>query len=349
MRCVAAPFLIVEESNRSTASALARAIVRAATLQRGSQELEAGGATAARSLHAFRSDMLYAGRQHLPPMAFDSAEDVRQHLPPMAFDSAADTVLLDCVFQAKRLTLSFLWYTRRFVLCKDGTLHRYDGEQLRHSAAITSTTSVATLGDVEFTVTFLQPDLRYHIRAASRVERDGWVNALLDAITKNTGRFVLCKDGTLQRYDGERLCHSAAITSTTSVATLGDVEFTVTFLQPDLRYHIRAASRVERDGWVNALLDAITFKFFIANRAHYQSTFSLRPAALGRCLIAGEVAGWFRRAAIHGHADAQFNLGCMFDDGQGVAQDRAEAARWYRMAAAQGHTVAAEALRRFGA
>jgi TPR repeat protein len=195
----------------------------------------------------------------------------------MAFDSAADTVLLDCVFQAKRLTLSFLWYTRRFVLCKDGTLQRYDGEQLCHSAAITSTTSVATLGDVEFTVTFLQPDLRYHIRAASRAERDGWVNALSDAITKNV------------------------------------------------------------------------YAFFIANRAHYQSTSSFRPAALGRCLIAGEVAGWFRLAAIHGHADAQFNLGCMFDDGQGVAQDRAEAARWYRMAAAQGHAVAAESLRRFGA
>ena len=112
--------------------------------------------------HAFLSDMLY---------------DV-----PMAFKLAAGAVLLDCVFQAKRLTLTFLWYTRRFVLCADLTLRRYDGGQLRHSAAITSDTSVAKLGDVEFTVTFLQPDLRYHIRAASRAERDGWVSALLDAI-----------------------------------------------------------------------------------------------------------------------------------------------------------------------
>jgi TPR repeat protein len=71
--------------------------------------------------------------------------------------------------------------------------------------------------------------------------------------------------------------------------------------------------------------------------------------ALGRCLIAGEVARWFRLAAVQGHADAQFNLGHMFENGQGVTQDRAEAARWYRMAAAQGHAVAAEAVRRFGA
>ena len=74
-----------------------------------------------------------------------------------------------------------------------------------------------------------------------------------------------------------------------------------------------------------------------------------RKGALGRCLIAGEVAGWFRLAAVQGHADAQFNLGHMFESGLGVAKDRAEAARWYRMAAAQGHAVAAEAVRRFGA
>ena len=223
--------------------------------------------------HAFPSDMLY---------------DV-----PVVLKLAADTVVLECVFQAKRLTLTFLWYTRRFVLSADGTLHRYDGGQLRHSAAITSNTHVAKLGDVEFTVTFLQPDLHYHIRAASCAERDRWVSELLDARAKTV---------------------------------------------------------------------------FYANRAYKQSTSTVRPVAplsnppagaamdcmrrkgaLGRCLIAGEVARWFRLAAVQGHADAQFNLGHMFESGLGVAKDRAEAARWYRMAAAQGHAVAAEALRRFGA
>ena len=71
--------------------------------------------------------------------------------------------------------------------------------------------------------------------------------------------------------------------------------------------------------------------------------------ALGRCLIAGEVAGWFRRAAMQGHADSQFNLGDMFENGRGVTHDRAEALRWYRMAAAQGHAGAAKAIGQFGA
>jgi len=39
----------------------------------------------------------------------------------------------------------------------------------------------------------------------------------------------------------------------------------------------------------------------------------------------------------------------MFENGQGVAQDRAEAIRWYRLAAAQGNASATAALKRLGA
>jgi TPR repeat protein len=45
-------------------------------------------------------------------------------------------------------------------------------------------------------------------------------------------------------------------------------------------------------------------------------------------------------AAAQGHADAQFNLGLMFSNGRGVAQDDAEAVRLYNLAAAQGHAGA---------
>jgi TPR repeat protein len=44
----------------------------------------------------------------------------------------------------------------------------------------------------------------------------------------------------------------------------------------------------------------------------------------------------FRLAAAQGNGQAQFNLGVMFEQGQGVAQDYVEAVRWYRLAAAQG-------------
>ena len=51
------------------------------------------------------------------------------------------------------------------------------------------------------------------------------------------------------------------------------------------------------------------------------------------------------RAVLH----AQFNLGLMFEQGRGVAQDRADAIGLYRLAAAQGHEAAAAALKRWGA
>ena len=51
-------------------------------------------------------------------------------------------------------------------------------------------------------------------------------------------------------------------------------------------------------------------------------------------------ATWYRKAADRGEADAQFNLGCLHDSGKGVAQDYAQAAAWYRMAADQGHADA---------
>ena len=41
-----------------------------------------------------------------------------------------------------------------------------------------------------------------------------------------------------------------------------------------------------------------------------------------------------------GDAGAQNDLGFMYDTGEGVPQDDAEAARWYRLAADQGHAGA---------
>ena len=49
---------------------------------------------------------------------------------------------------------------------------------------------------------------------------------------------------------------------------------------------------------------------------------------------------WWRKAAEQGVAGAQYNLGIMYDTGRGVPQDYAEAARWYRKAAGQGDATA---------
>ena len=47
-----------------------------------------------------------------------------------------------------------------------------------------------------------------------------------------------------------------------------------------------------------------------------------------------------RLAAEQGDAGAQLNLGLMYDAGEGVIADRAEALRWYRLAADQGNAGA---------
>ena len=49
-----------------------------------------------------------------------------------------------------------------------------------------------------------------------------------------------------------------------------------------------------------------------------------------------EAVKWFRLAAEQGDADAQYNLGVMYGKGQGVPQDYAEAVKWFRLAADQG-------------
>ena len=53
-----------------------------------------------------------------------------------------------------------------------------------------------------------------------------------------------------------------------------------------------------------------------------------------------EAVKWYRLAAEQGDALAQNNLGAMYDNGEGVPQDYAEAVKWYRLAAEQGYALA---------
>ena len=47
-----------------------------------------------------------------------------------------------------------------------------------------------------------------------------------------------------------------------------------------------------------------------------------------------EAVKWYRKAAEHGRARAQSNLGLMYDNGQGVPQDFVHAHMWFNVAAA---------------
>jgi TPR repeat protein len=55
-------------------------------------------------------------------------------------------------------------------------------------------------------------------------------------------------------------------------------------------------------------------------------------------------AGWYRKAAEQGFIDAQTNLGMMFYHGQGIPRDHHEAAVWFKLAASQGDQEAAKYL-----
>ena len=51
-------------------------------------------------------------------------------------------------------------------------------------------------------------------------------------------------------------------------------------------------------------------------------------------------AGWYRKAADQGNAGAQSNLGVMYVAGQGVTQDYVQAHKWFNLSAASGNANA---------
>ena len=53
-----------------------------------------------------------------------------------------------------------------------------------------------------------------------------------------------------------------------------------------------------------------------------------------------EAVKWYRKAAEQGHAGAQFNLALMYEEGEGVLEDKKEAVKWYFRAVPQGHVGA---------
>jgi len=53
-----------------------------------------------------------------------------------------------------------------------------------------------------------------------------------------------------------------------------------------------------------------------------------------------EAMKWYRKAAEQGNANAQNNLGVMYDNGKGVEKNLTEAMKWYRKAAEQGNAIA---------
>jgi TPR repeat protein len=53
-----------------------------------------------------------------------------------------------------------------------------------------------------------------------------------------------------------------------------------------------------------------------------------------------QAAHWYRKATVHGYAQAQYSLGLMYDRGEGVKKDAVQAVHWWQKAAVQGYADA---------
>ena len=81
----------------------------------------------------------------------------------------------------------------------------------------------------------------------------------------------------------------------------------------------------------------------IADQGHAEAQFNLGAIySQGQGVPQDDAAAtnWYRKAADQGHARAQYNLGVRYDNGLGVPQEYAEAMKWFRKAADQGHAAA---------
>ncbi len=81
----------------------------------------------------------------------------------------------------------------------------------------------------------------------------------------------------------------------------------------------------------------------LAEQGHAEAQYNLGvmyDRGLGMTQDYAEAARWYRKAAEQGHARAQHDLGVMYGEGQGVPQDYARAVKWFRKAAEQGYAYA---------
>src|SRR5690554_4202167 len=96
-----------------------------------------------------------------------------------------------------------------------------------------------------------------------------------------------------------------------------------------------AASAYERKNYPVAL------KIFtkLAEQGHAYAQFNLGvmyDSGEGVPKNASQAVTWYRKAAEQGDASAQFNLGVMYANGEGVPKDYVQAAKWFYLGKAKG-------------
>ncbi|MBK1880454.1 tetratricopeptide repeat protein [Pelagicoccus mobilis] len=84
--------------------------------------------------------------------------------------------------------------------------------------------------------------------------------------------------------------------------------------------------------WLSKAADSGHAQAMRAIAAHYYATGDSKNGGLDLA------AAWYKKAASNGDMVAQFNLGSMYEKGEGISRDKNSAINWYRQAARQGHS-----------
>lgn len=100
-------------------------------------------------------------------------------------------------------------------------------------------------------------------------------------------------------------------------------------------------------GYVKDKIKAVKYWTKAANNGNAEAQYNL-----GICYSQGDGVAmnkqtafyWYQKAANNGHSSAQYNLGCCYYDGKGCTQDRSKARQWWQKAANQGDPDAQQAL-----
>ncbi|EDY82335.1 Sel1 repeat family [Verrucomicrobiia bacterium DG1235] len=90
--------------------------------------------------------------------------------------------------------------------------------------------------------------------------------------------------------------------------------------------------------WLTKAADAGHAKAMRAIASYYYSRGDSKNGELDLA------AAWYKKAASNGDVVAQFNLGSMFEKGEGIDRDKNLAINWYRQAARQGHSESQKRL-----
>ena len=80
-----------------------------------------------------------------------------------------------------------------------------------------------------------------------------------------------------------------------------------------------------------------------AEKGHADSQYNLGlmyEQGIGVSKDEKEAIVWYRKSAVQGNAFAQYNLAVLYENGRGAAIDFAQAHKWYRKASAQGDPLA---------